>query len=133
MRILVFSQAAWNTANSFGNTASNWFEGWDDARFFHFYARMQNPNTNIVEKYYRVSAVDILKKTLVGKQAGTMFDPTEVLEAESTSFPNSEQTQIAKLHKKPNEILYWGMEKYGALENGLISLLMNLWKLQTLI
>lgn len=33
MRVLVFSQAAWNTANSFGNTVTNWFDGWEDTHF----------------------------------------------------------------------------------------------------
>lgn len=111
MRILVFSQAAWNTANAFGNTVANWFKDWKDTHFFHFYARQQKPDTNIVEKYYQVSAVEVLKKALKGKQAGTIHKPSEILEVEPSSNPNSEQKLIAKLHKSSNEVLYWGMEK----------------------
>lgn len=111
MRILVFSQAAWNTANSFGNTATNWFDGWNDTHFFHCYARQQKPNTNIVEKYYHVSAVEVLKKTLRGKQAGSILEPADVVEKEAAKGSNTEQEQIAKLHKRSNEFLYWGMEK----------------------
>ncbi len=111
MRILVFSQAAWNTANSVGNTLTNWFDGWDDAHFYHFYARQQKPNTDIVEKYYHVSAVEILKNTLKGKQAGRAYEASEVVEKTSDNKPNTEQEQIAKLQKSSNEVLYWGMEQ----------------------
>lgn len=111
MNILVFSQAAWNTANSFGNTATNWFEGWQDTHFFHFYARQQKPNTDIVEKYYNVSAVEILKKALKGEQAGRILEPADVVEKEAVTDTNAEQEQIAKLHKSSNEFLYWGMEQ----------------------
>lgn len=111
MRVLVFSQAAWNTANSFGNTVTNWFDGWEDTHFFHFYARQQKPNTGIVEKYYHVSAVEILKNALRGKQAGRALEPTEVVNNEATKDTNAEQEQIAKLHRSSNEILYWGMEQ----------------------
>lgn len=111
MRVLVFSQAAWNTANSFGNTVTNWFDGWEDTHFFHFYARQQKPNTDIVEKYYHVSAVEILKKALRGKQAGSVLEPADVAVKETATDTNAEQEQIAKLHKSSNEILYWGMEQ----------------------
>lgn len=111
MRILVFSQAAWNTANSFGNTVTNWFDGWEDTHFFHFYARQQKPNTDIVEKYYNVSAVEILKKAIRGKLAGRAYDASELVDRTSNNKTNTEQEQIAKLHKKSNEILYWGMEQ----------------------
>jgi hypothetical protein len=111
MNILVFSQAAWNTANSFGNTATNWFEGWQDTHFFHFYARQQKPNTDIAEKYYNVSAVEILKKALKGEQAGRILEPADVVEKEAVTDTNAEQEQIAKLHKSSNEFLYWGMEQ----------------------
>lgn len=111
MRILVFSQAAWNTANSFGNTVTNWFEGWDDTHFFHFYARQQKPNTDIVEKYYNVSAIEILKKSLRGQQAGRIFVASEVVEERSIASEKHEQKQITKLHKNKNEILYWGIEQ----------------------
>ncbi len=111
MRILVFSQAAWNTSNSFGNTATNWFEGWEDTHFFHFYARQQKPNTDIVEKYYNVSAVEILKKALKGRQAGRAYDASEIVAKTLDNKPTTEQVQIAKLHKSSNEIIYWGMEQ----------------------
>ena len=110
MRILVISQAAWNTSNSFGNTVSNWFDGWGDAHFFHFYARQQKPNTDIVEKYYNVSAAEILKKTLKAKQAGKSFDAFEVSGDLPDAESNREQEQIAKLHNTTNEFVYWGME-----------------------
>lgn len=111
MRILVFSQAAWNTANSVGNTVTNWFDGWEDTSFFHFYARDQKPNTDIVEKYYHVSAVEILKKTLIGKQAGRILEPSDIVEKKAAKDTNAEQKQIAKLHKSSSEITYWGMEQ----------------------
>ncbi len=111
MRILVFSQAAWNTANAFGNTVANWFDGWIDVHFFHFYARQQKPNTSIVEKYYNVSAVEILKKTLSGKPAGREFDASEVSVDCLDTEMNNEQKQIARLHKAKNEFVYWGMEQ----------------------
>ena len=109
MRILVFSQAAWNTTNSFGNTFTNWFDGWNDVHFFHFYARHQKPNTNIVEMYYNVSAIEILKKGFVGKQAGRILTTVEV--DESAKMQTIEQAQITKLHNGSHEIVYWAMER----------------------
>lgn len=109
MRILVFSQAAWNTTNSFGNTFTNWFDSWKDVHFFHFYARQQKPDTNIVEMYYNVSAVEILKKVFTGKQAGRILTKTDVEKTAETQ--TLEQKQIAKFHKKSNEIVYWAIER----------------------
>ncbi len=111
MRVLVFSQASWNTVNSFGNTLTNWFDGWEEAQFFHFYARQQKPNTKIVDTYYHVSAIEILKGSLLGRQTGTMFNASELIFEDSNEKTEKEQSQIAKLHRNKKEIVYWGMEK----------------------
>ena len=111
MRILVFSQAAWNTANAFGNTVTNWFDGWEDTQFFHFYARQQKPNTDIVKEYYHVSAIDILQSALRGGHSGKILNASDIKQEGVTLDNNIEQQRIAKLHKNTNELLYWCMEK----------------------
>ncbi len=111
MNILVFSQASWNTSNAFGNTVTNWFDGWSDTHFFHFYARQQKPNTDIVEKYYHVSAIEIIKKTIKFQCSGRIIDSSDVVEKGTVKELNTEQEQIAKLHNSSNQIIYWGMEQ----------------------
>ncbi len=111
MRILVFSQAVWNTTNSFGNTITNWFDGWEGTSFFHFYARHQEPDTDIAEEYYTVSAVEILKCALRGKRPGRILKKADISKRVDLIDHDSEQKQISRLHKKSNQLIYWAMEK----------------------
>lgn len=112
MRILVFDQAAWDDTNATGNTFSNLFSGWNNDTFANFYTRKQVPKNSIVSEYYSVSAVDLLKNLLFGKNEIGRFtaDQIDQLKEKIETQHASEQSSIDKLHRTNNELIYWGME-----------------------
>lgn len=114
MNILVFSEAAWDDKNSFGNTVSNIFCGnvWQKDHFINFYARMQIPDNNLNAVYYNVSAVDIIKGLKKGSIKGTEFSSADTADAlkKFGQFQTKEKAQIDKLHQNKNEFIYWGHE-----------------------
>ena len=80
MNILVFSEAAWNDENSFGNTVSNFFYGnvWKQDSFSNFYARKKMPNNKVSVSYCNLSAVDILKGVFKFHIEGKQFTSEEI-------------------------------------------------------
>ncbi len=64
MNILVFSQNAWDDTNSFGNTVSNFFEGWQGDSFSHFYIRRQMPMNLVAKTYYCLPVGTVFRKLL---------------------------------------------------------------------
>lgn len=114
MNILVFSEAAWDDKNSFGNTVSNIFCGnvWQKDHFINFYARMQIPDNNLNVVYYNVSAVDIIKGLKKGSIKGTEFSSTNMVDALKKIGQSQikEKAHIDKLHQNKNEFIYWWHE-----------------------
>lgn len=112
MNIFVVSEAAWNTSNSVGNTLTNWFANWPDTNIYHFYARHQNPDTDIVNAYYRVSALEVLKCAFTMKNSGSILNAQDVYGNVMGGSDNDKERQlITKLHKSRNELVYWCMEQ----------------------
>lgn len=116
MKILVISQTAWNTTNSFGNTVTNWFDGWNDSHFYHFYTRQQEPNTRIVDRFFRVTEADILKKGLSNKDIGISFNSEEIANNINNDAKQIEQKYTSRLHKSKHEIIYFGIEQLWLLK-----------------
>lgn len=115
MNILVFSEAAWDDKNSFGNTISNFFCGniWKQDSFSNFYARKKLPDNKASVSYYNLSAVDILKGFFKFHIEGEQFTSEEI-QAECTAKNTvgaKEQAQINKLHQNKNEFVYFGHEQ----------------------
>lgn len=114
MNILVFSEAAWDDKNSFGNTVSNIFSGnvWQKDNFINFYARKQMPDNNLNILYYNLSAADIIRGLKKGFVKGFEFSSADVSET-MKNFEQSqikEKAQIEELHQNKNEFIYWGHE-----------------------
>lgn len=111
MNILVFSEAAWDNKNSFGNTVSNFFEGqiWDDVNFSNFYCRNQMPDNNINIQYYNLSVVDTLRGIIKGKIKGRRFSTSELSLQKSTLEKEhiNEQRRIDKIHQNTNHLVYF--------------------------
>ncbi len=113
MNILLFSQAAWDDTNSYGNTVASFFGDWEQDRFFHFYTRKQLPRNDRIEKYYNVSVVDIVKGLLGRGNRQKMFS-REMLEAKREKLMQEnkkEQQSIRKIHQKKNPLIYWVTEQ----------------------
>lgn len=113
MNILVVSEASWNNTNSFGNTVSNWFEDWEGDHFFSFYTRKQIPENKVVEMYYNVSAIEVIKEFLGRKVINKCFSSEDIdrKAAEQVERQSKEQKQIDRLHKKKREFVYFVMEQ----------------------
>ena len=115
MNILVFSEAAWDDKNSFGNTVSNFLcgDGWKEDHFCNFYARKQMPDNKVDASYYNLSAVDIVKGLLRGNIKGQRFTSDDIRSGkERTALDHEkEQRSIDKLHQNKNEFIYFGHEQ----------------------
>lgn len=114
MNILIFSEAAWDDTNSFGNTVSNFFCGsiWKEDSFSNFYIRNQMPNNKCNVNYYQLSAMDILNGLFKFNVSGNKFTSKDYknLESSLNLAHIEEQKKIDKLHKNKNEFIYWGHE-----------------------
>ena len=115
MNILVFSEAAWDDKNSFGNTVSNLFCGkvWNQDGFSDFYARKKMPGNEADVSYYNLSAVDILKGAFKLHIEGHRFTSEQIEKKgiEKNVSNEKEQEQINKLHQNKNEFIYYGHEQ----------------------
>lgn len=106
MRVLVFSQAAWNTTNNVGNTLSNLFNNWDDVDFFSFYTRKQYPSNNRVVEYYNRSVTDIIKSIFSLKSHYIRFPGKEINENIFGVEDEKERRIINSVHKRKSIILH---------------------------
>lgn len=114
MNILIFSEAAWDDRNSFGNTVSNFFCGkvWERDHFCNFYVRKQAPENKADVAYYNLSATDILKGVLRLHIEGRRFT-TGTMRTEDMKLQvahEKEQKRIDRLHKNGNQLVYYGHE-----------------------
>lgn len=111
MNILIFSEAAWDNRNSFGNTVSNFFDGsiWENDNFCNFYCRNRMPENNLNMNYYNLSIIDILRGMVKGKISGRCLS-TKDLEQYKESLDKmhaNEQKNIDKIHQKPNHLIHF--------------------------
>ena len=101
MNILVFSQAAWDNVNAFGNTVSNFFENWSDSTFAHFYTRKQKPDNKVVSYYYNLSVMDVVKNIFKKNDMPRRFENSDIderFQSLSSELAN-ERKQINLLHQ----------------------------------
>ncbi len=108
MKILLFSQNAWDETNSFGNTVSNFFDGWEDDVFSHFYIRRQLPANGVAENYYCLPVGTVIKKLLGKNKEKCAFKKDEIPEISKRLQKDieSEKEQIQKIHRKSNNLMH---------------------------
>lgn len=116
MNIFVFSEAAWDDKNSFGNTVSNFFCGsvWAQDHFCNFYARKASPDNNANVSYYNLSAVDIVKGLTKFHVEGLSFTTDDIrvfATGEENLAHHKEQGRIDKIHRSNGEWIYWAHEQ----------------------
>ena len=119
LRILVLSNVAWDTTNSYGNTLSNWFEGWDDAVFYNIYSRSTLPCNHICEQYYTVPPLQLIKNLLRPSMTGHCYryDQNICIEStQETSLIHNAQRRNKKWMYFLSDIVYstgiWKNSKY---------------------
>lgn len=61
MKILVISNTAWDTNNSFGNSFSNIFDGVEDIEIANVYCRNGKPNNRLKGRYFQIYEKNIIK------------------------------------------------------------------------
>ncbi len=64
MKILVISRVAWNGSTNFGNTYSSLFKNMGNVKIAHIYFGDGLPDTNVANRFYRVSEHDLLLRIL---------------------------------------------------------------------
>lgn len=111
MNFLFFSQAAWDNKNSVGNTFSNWFDGsaWKNDRFFHIFARKNIPDNHMNIVYYNLSAIDIIRGVVLGKEKAQIFTSNDIgktAKSDAIAEANKEQKRITELHSKKIDVFY---------------------------
>lgn len=116
MNIFVFSEAAWDDKNSFGNTVSNFLCGdvWKKEHFCNFYVRKQMPDNKLHVSYYNLSAIDIIRGIFRGRIEGNTFTTNSICMSKKESLARAyvkERKSIDKLHQKKNGFIYWGHEQ----------------------
>ena len=103
MRILTISNVAWDERNSYGNTISNWFEGWTDTVFYNVYCRSSAPTNTICDHYYTVPPYSLIKNLFRPNKTGRRFDR----DGQNLSFDeNNENALINKAQQGNNEWMY---------------------------
>ena len=111
MNILLFSEAAWDDKNAFGNTVSNFFAGeiWKEDNFSDFYVRSKNPDNKVEVEYYNLSAIDIIKGITKFKIKGRRFSSDSILTDSvfSNEQSESENKSIKLIHKRKNHFVYF--------------------------
>jgi len=108
MRIMVVSINAWDDTNSFGNTVSNFFGGWEDAELFSLYFRGAPPRNSVCTRYFKISEKMMLKAFLNKEESGKYFEADAVPKADDIN--KKEKKFIAFLHKYKIEWLKRGFD-----------------------
>ena len=110
MKILVFGEAAWEDTNAYGNTLSNFFSGWKDDKFYHFFTRNKAPDNDVVSKYFMISIYDIVHNIIKLNKGGKCFSKEEIEKFSISINSNSQKEYNDKKTNKHNQFEYFGME-----------------------
>ena len=102
MRVLVLSNVPWDTRNSYGNTLSNWFEGWDEVEFYNVYCRSSLPVNDICKHYYTVPPLSVIKNFLRPSKTGFSFEIGE----NKTDLSKEENSLIQSAQRGNKEWMY---------------------------
>lgn len=104
MRILTISNVPWDERNSYGNTISNWFEGWTDTVFYNVYCRSAAPTNTICDHYYTVPPLSLVKNVFRPNRTGKRIGR----EGESLVLDeNNENDLINKAQQGNKEWMYF--------------------------
>lgn len=85
MNILIVTRASWDDRIASGNTLSNFFEDWEDVKFYCIYAREAMPQNRVCEEYYSISPINIIKKLFTPKNIGRRFSISSSRMGQDTS------------------------------------------------
>lgn len=108
MNIFLFSQNAWDETNAFGNTVSNFFEGWDQDTFSHFYIRQQVPVNTVADNYYCLPVGTVIKKLIHKNKKKCSFTRREIpqISKDTVTAMEQEREKIQKIHKKSSTLTH---------------------------
>lgn len=104
MNILIITKSAWDDRIASGNTLSNLFTGWRDAKFYCLYSRDASPNNEVCQEYYSISPISILKHFFQPKKIGKRFS---VATRDSNNPTFSRETVLIDKAKRSMAISKW--------------------------
>lgn len=107
MNILVITKGAWDDRIASGNTLSNFFDGWDDVRFFCLYSRDAEPYNDICKEYYSISPLSIIKNFFHPAKIGRRFSYKNHGKPSSNSVREEKIIGMAKRKRSLFEFGYY--------------------------
>jgi hypothetical protein len=121
MRVLIISVPGWKDDNSFGNTVSNFFGGWEKEKISHLYCRLELPSNDVCETYYSITEKDIIKNFITPWKIGKEIRDAGI--PKSTRQKNNEKAEKKMLdffRKNPYSVFLFAREliwSFGSWKN----------------
>lgn len=73
-RVLVVSNNCFSKGGSNGRTLANFFKGWPKKNLAQFYISNEIPDSEVCDKYFRVTDKEVLKSFFYGGEKGTVVE-----------------------------------------------------------
>lgn len=106
--ILVITKSPWVETNSFGNTLSNFFEGWSDVNFYNIYCREELPQNDVCCSYFNITERQLLRYIFSPDKIGRQFSCSDISKKrESKIYKN--------IYRREKQIVDFFREKGGAI------------------
>jgi len=104
VKILILSNTAWNINNSFGNSFSNIFKGFNNIEIANIYCRYGIPNNKIVNDHFQITEKSLIKN-LINKS----YSPGKVIKKiEKVDDLNDSEEKIFNFTRtKRLQIFFW--------------------------
>lgn len=99
MNVLVLTRTAWDDRIASGNTLSNFFEDWNNTKFYCLYSRDTMPNNKVCNNYYSISPISIVKNFFRPSKIGRRFEYFYRTGNKSENVFETKMVGIAKRHK----------------------------------
>lgn len=126
-RVLLVSHNVLSQTTNNGRTMSGFFHGWPVNKLAELYLNPEIPDSNICERYYRVSDMDLLESLVKLKRPGTRLSADDIQRNIANNRTiKEEQESIYNLGRKRRPYMYimrnilWGLNTWNTRD-------LNLW------
>ena len=104
MNVLVIGIGAWIDTSSLGNTFSNFFENWEDVKFYNLYFRGTPPQNSVCDDYFSITDMSILKNFFTPENIGCRVYKSD--DNNEQSVASREKKLISYIHKFNLNFMY---------------------------
>ena len=106
MNVLIVGGGSWDDTTSLGNTFSNFFSNWKDAKFYNLYFREVRPNNSVCTDYFRITTKEILKKYFTSEKIGNHFELSKKQSNNASFKGDQEKKMISIIHRLGLKVVY---------------------------